>query len=239
MTHHVAEGRRRRRARTAVVAAAGVTAGLALAAPASAGCFATVGIDSTPAGMTAGSTWTVDLAVRQHGERLVTDATPTVVLTAADGSVRRIDGVPAAAPGHFTATVPLPAAGTFALAVEDGFERPYCSTLHPFGSVTVADGGTAGSAQALGGGGGGDGGAVAAAGVDDAAAVAAADPVAEAGSAQATTPGGAGDGSAAIVAGVAGVAAVAGLAGAVLLVRTRRRRDDQPAPPLPPGPTTA
>ena len=162
MTHHVAGGRRRRRARTVVVAAVGVAAPLALAVPASAGCFATVGIDSTPAGMTAGSTWTVDLAVRQHGERLVEGATPTVVLTAADGSVRRIDGVPAAAPGHYTATVPLPAAGQFALAVEDGFERPNCSTLHTFGSVTVADGGNTGSAQALTGGGGGGGAAVAA-----------------------------------------------------------------------------
>jgi len=233
MTHHAAGGRRRRRARTVVVAAIGVAAPLALAAPAAAGCFATVGIGSSPAGLTAGSTWTVDLAVRQHGERLVTGATPTVVLTAADGSVRRIDAVPAAAPGHYTATVPLPAAGRFALAVEDGFERPHCSSLHTFGSVTVADGGGSGSAQAGGGGGGDDGGSAVAAGVARVAADGG-----SSGSAQAITGGG-GDGGSAVAASVAGVAAVAALGGAVLAVRSRRRRDDHAARPAPSGPSTA
>ena len=55
-----------RRARRLVIAAL-AAAPLAIAGPAQAGCFATAGLPSTPDGLAAGSTWTVDVTIRQHG----------------------------------------------------------------------------------------------------------------------------------------------------------------------------
>lgn len=126
-----------RRARRLVIAAL-AAAPLAIAGPAQAGCFATAGLPSTPDGRAAGSTWTVDVTVRQHGDKLLAGATPTVILTPADGAPQRFDAVPTDQVGVYRADVTLPPAGTYALAVEDGFVPAECEQTHTFGSVSIA-----------------------------------------------------------------------------------------------------
>lgn len=126
-----------RRARRLAIAAL-AAAPLALAGPAQAGCFATAGLPSTPDGLAAGSTWTVDVTIRQHGQTLLAGATPTVILTPAGGAPQRFDAEPTARVGVYRADVTLPPAGTYALSVEDGFVPVECESTHTFGTVAIA-----------------------------------------------------------------------------------------------------
>lgn len=98
-----------------------LTAGLALAASASAGGWATVGIDPLPDGTEAGGTWNPDITVRQHGRTPLDGLTPVVTITDADGASHDFVAAPAGEPGVYTADVVFPEAGSWDVVVESGF----------------------------------------------------------------------------------------------------------------------
>jgi hypothetical protein len=121
---------------------------LVYAAPAAAGCWATAQLSPPPAGITAGSTWTAELTVLQHGNKPLPDAAsarPT--LTIKKGSERKtFTASPVdAARGTYTANVVFPSGGQWSFAVFDDFTSSHgqpvpCSRTHELGSVQVAGG---------------------------------------------------------------------------------------------------
>jgi len=114
---------------------------LAFASEASAGCFATLGMN-LPNDVGAGDTWTAKLEVRQHGQRLIPDAQPTVsIVNDETGERHRFDATSTGRAGFYTAKVVFPSNGTWRLSGNDGFNAPdgswRCSTTHTFGSVSI------------------------------------------------------------------------------------------------------
>jgi len=117
-------------------------AGLFLAAFAQAGCMATVGLSSTPkAGIAAGEPWFVSIRVLQHGVRPMPDATPSVRIKRASGKVIVFKTTKTPIVGSYRARVVFPRAGTYSLAVYDGFPVKECAQVHTFGNVVVAPNG--------------------------------------------------------------------------------------------------
>lgn len=111
---------------------------LALAGAAHAGCMATVGLSSVPTGVAPGETWGVDLNVLQHGQEPLSGATPTVILTEqASGQEKSFDAVPTGTRGRYHADVVFPSAGTWSVAVNDGFPVEECAQTHTFGSFGI------------------------------------------------------------------------------------------------------
>ena len=112
---------------------------LVLAAAAGAGGWATVQLDSLPAGTNAGDTWKAELLVLQHGR------TPLEGSLARGPHSRRqrhragVPGQPAGEPGRYSAEVTFPSAGTWSWEIWDGF-----SQTHTYKPVTIG-GGTGGS----------------------------------------------------------------------------------------------
>ena len=95
-----------------------------------------------PKDVRAGETWTAKLEVRQHGERLIPDARPTVTIVNAEtGERRSFDAVSTGRAGFYTAEVVFPSNGHWRLSGNDGFNAPdgswRCSTDHTFGSVSI------------------------------------------------------------------------------------------------------
>jgi hypothetical protein len=114
---------------------------LALAGTAQAGCWATVGLAATPVGVGAGEAWTAELTVLQHGRTPLPDATPAVVISNAAGEMKTFPAKSTSpADGRYEATVVFPSAGSWSVAVEDGFPVPECAQLHTFGTHAIAAG---------------------------------------------------------------------------------------------------
>ncbi|MBD0329934.1 MAG: FixH family protein [Thermoleophilia bacterium] len=133
--------------RKALLAGA-LVAALALPAPASAGCWATVELVPPPKSIQAGQTWNAELTVLQHGRTPLPDAKPTVTVVNASTGERRTFPAKAtdAARGRFEANVVFPTAGTWRYEVFDGFTsidgRPVrCGKTHSFAPLDVAPGG--------------------------------------------------------------------------------------------------
>jgi hypothetical protein len=120
-----------------------LTAGLASAGTASAGCFATAGLGPPPDGLRPGATWLAKLTVLQHGVTPMPDARPTVVVeNAATGKQRSFAAKPVDRAGNYVARVVFPAKGSWRLAVVDGFAVdgrpvPECEQTHTFGAVAI------------------------------------------------------------------------------------------------------
>jgi YtkA-like len=114
-----------------------IAAALALPASASAGGWATVGLEPPPDGLEAGEPWRVDLTILQHGQTPLEGVKPRVNVAREDGSAR--SSFPARAtgePGVYRATVVFESAGEWAYVVDDGF-----TGQHSFKPVqVVADG---------------------------------------------------------------------------------------------------
>ncbi len=108
---------------------------LALAAvpAASAGGWATVGLNSTPKDMSAGGTWSVDLTVLQHGVTPLEGIVPVVNLTR-DGGTETLTftAKPTDEIGVYRAVVRFPVEGTWRYEIWDGF-----SQTHTFAPVDV------------------------------------------------------------------------------------------------------
>jgi YtkA-like len=116
-------------------------AGIALvsAGTASAGCMATVGLSPQP-DVAAGETWTANVQVLQHGQTPMADATPSVIITnAATGEERTFPAtLTDAENGMYLASVVFPTAGSWSVAVNDGFPVAECAQTHTFGTQSIA-----------------------------------------------------------------------------------------------------
>ena len=103
-----------------------VFAALAFAAPASAGCWATVGLEPPPAGTAAGDIWVAKLTVLQHGRNPLPDARsarPRITIVNRATKTRKTFVARPTAPsrGRYLARVVFPSAGMWAYSVFDGF----------------------------------------------------------------------------------------------------------------------
>jgi hypothetical protein len=130
--------------RIALIAA--IAAALAVPAAATAGGWATVGFDPPPEGLAPGEPWQVDLTVLQHGRTPLEGVHPRVIVRSEDGG--EPESFPARAtgkPGVYRATVVFESAGTWKLAVDDGF-----TATHRFPAVQIGKGGQ-GSAEPVAG----------------------------------------------------------------------------------------
>jgi YtkA-like protein len=104
-----------------LIVLAALAAGLAVATSASAGGWATLGIDPLPDGTEAGGTWSPDITIRQHGQTPLDGLTPVVSISDEDGARHEFLAEPAGEPGVYTADVTFPAAGSWHVVVESGF----------------------------------------------------------------------------------------------------------------------
>lgn len=133
---------------TAVVASA-----LFFAAPATAGCLATVGVAPPPERTTAGDVWLANLTILQHGRSPLPDARnarPTVTIRnrATGEEATFVAKVSDARRGTYVARVVFPSAGTWSYEVFDDFtswggEEAPCAQTHTFRAVEIL--GTSGS----------------------------------------------------------------------------------------------
>ena len=124
-----------------------VVAALAFAAPASAGCWATVGLAPPPSGTAAGDIWVAKLTVLQHGRNPLPDAKdarPRVSIVNRATKVRKTFVARPTNParGRYEARVVFPTAGTWTYSVFDGFtthngRKINCARTHTFAPVKI------------------------------------------------------------------------------------------------------
>jgi hypothetical protein len=113
---------------------------LALVCPAtaSAGGYATVGLQALPGNVEPGEPWMAEFTVLAHGRTPFVDGKPSVTVTRADGSV--VGTYPARLvnqDGLYRAAVVFPGRGRFEYVIDDGY-----SQRHTFPPVTIGAGGT-------------------------------------------------------------------------------------------------
>ncbi len=133
------------------------------AAPASAGCWATVGLAPPPSETWAGDVWTAQITVLQHGQNPLPDArdaSPKVtIVNRANGESRTfVAKASDPAAGRYVARVVFPSAGRWSYEVFDGFtswngDPAPCAQTHSFAAVQIggpgaAAGGGSGDASA-------------------------------------------------------------------------------------------
>ena len=135
-------------------------AGLVYAAPAAAGCWATVQLAPPPAGTKAGKAWNAEIMVLQHGRNPLPDASdarPRVTITNAAGDSETFTAKPVdTSKGTYSAKVVFPSAGSWNYAVFDDFtsaggEPVPCSRTHDVGTATIAKGASGVSTSGTGG----------------------------------------------------------------------------------------
>jgi hypothetical protein len=139
--------------RKALIAAV-VVAALTFAAPASAGCWATVALTPPPARTAAGEVWTAKITVLQHGRHPLpdaADATPKVTIINRETRERQTFTATASDPaaGVYHARVVFPSAGAWSYEVFDGFtswngEPAPCAQTHTFAAVQIGHPGAGG-----------------------------------------------------------------------------------------------
>lgn len=123
--------------RTFLVAAAGA---LLLAAPATAGGWATAGLGPPDDGISAGDTWKAEVMIKQHGITPLVGATPAVIITKGSES-HRFPAEPTGKAGVYVANVKFPSGGTWRYQVYDGFTQYGGAKTHSFAPIQVAGGG--------------------------------------------------------------------------------------------------
>jgi hypothetical protein len=97
------------------------------------GGFATVGLSSTPTGVSPGQPWNVDITVLAHG-RTPVEGAPAVVRIRSGDAVKEFPTTETSKPGVYRASVVFPAAGVWDYEVVDG----YTQQVHAFPAVDVA-----------------------------------------------------------------------------------------------------
>ena len=122
-----------RRAILAMTAAA--LAALALPAASMAGGWATVGLETLPAGVGAGETWVAEATILQHGRTPLEGVTPRVLIDDDQGGHRAFVAAPTGEPGVYRARVVFPRAGNWRVTVEDGFYGVI--PTHSFGEFEI------------------------------------------------------------------------------------------------------
>jgi YtkA-like protein len=101
--------------------------------------MATVGLSPQP-DVVAGETWTANIQVLQHGQAPMADATPSVIVANAATGEERTFPATLSDPedGVYVASVVFPTAGSWSVAVNDGFPVAECARTHTFGTHAIA-----------------------------------------------------------------------------------------------------
>ena len=112
------------------------------AAPSHAGCWAEVELAPPPAGLSAGTRWSAEILVLQHGQTPLAGAAPTVTVASAERGTRRTYAArPTGETGVYRADVVFPAPGAWRYEVYDGFVESDgstpCARTHALGTVSV------------------------------------------------------------------------------------------------------
>src|SRR5688572_13693951 len=118
-----------------------VLAVAAIAAPAaSAGGWATVGLDSLPpSGLEPNEAWPVDITVLQHGQTPLAGVTPIVRIRDDGGKlVKSFTATPTGKTGVYHAVVTFPGEGTYSYEVYDGFGTYGGAQTHTFEPVQIS-----------------------------------------------------------------------------------------------------
>ncbi|HJU47385.1 MAG TPA: hypothetical protein VJ689_04575, partial [Gaiellaceae bacterium] len=101
-----------------------VSAALLLPALAAGGGFATVQLDSLPAGTVTDGRWTPTLTVLQHGVTPLDGINPVVRISKGT-DVREFPARPTGTPGEYRVDVEFPSAGTWRYEIDDGFSQTH------------------------------------------------------------------------------------------------------------------
>ena len=125
---------------TTTVALAALAA-LAVPAASMAGGWATVGLETLPAGVGPGETWVAEATILQHGQTPLEGVKPRVLIDDNQGGGRAFAALPTDEPGVYRARVVFPQAGSWRVSVEDGF-----SQTHSYGEFEIGAGGGAAAA---------------------------------------------------------------------------------------------
>ena len=89
---------------------------------ASAGGWATVGLDPLPTGVGPGDTWKTNMTILQHGRTPLTGLTPTITITLEDtGLTKEFVATETDAPGVYQASVVFPEAGPWRIIADSTF----------------------------------------------------------------------------------------------------------------------
>lgn len=115
-----------------IVFAAVVTT-LAASAAASAGGWATVGIDPLPSGVGPGDTWTTEMTVLQHGRTPLDGLSPTITIQRETGESHEFVATPSGEPGVYAAEVVFPEAGRWSIVADSTFGESRLT----YGPVTI------------------------------------------------------------------------------------------------------
>ena len=115
-----------------------VFAALVVAAPATAGGFATVGLGPPDGGLGAGDTWNAEMTILQHGVTPLVGVSPVVKISKG-GEMHEFPAAPTGEDGVYLAKVKFPSEGSWTYQVDDGFSR-----THSFAPVQVGPGGADG-----------------------------------------------------------------------------------------------
>ncbi|HUF02226.1 MAG TPA: hypothetical protein VMN35_07360 [Gaiellaceae bacterium] len=106
----------------ALVVLSAVVAALAIASPAAAGGWASVGFEPLPDGGSAGSTWRPTIFVKQHGVTPLAGLQPVVTIHATDSLVSSTFlAEPSDEAGVYRANVVFPSSGDWRVTIHSGF----------------------------------------------------------------------------------------------------------------------
>jgi hypothetical protein len=106
---------------------------LVVAPAALAGGWATVGLNSTPAGVGPGQPWVVDMTILQHGVTPLEGVKPAVMIRKGN-ETHTFAAKPTGKAGVYRASVVFPVTGTWSYQVDDGF---ISATPHTFPAVEI------------------------------------------------------------------------------------------------------
>lgn len=105
-----------------LVAVATIATALIASSAASAGGWATVGLDPLPTGVGPGDTWNTDMTILQHGMTPLTGLSPTITITEEEtGLTEQFVATETDAPGVYRASVVFPEAGSWNIVADSTF----------------------------------------------------------------------------------------------------------------------
>jgi hypothetical protein len=108
-------------------------------APAAAGGFATVGLESTPERIDPGDRWVAEFTVLAHGRTPADGLEPSVIVTRSNGDeVGTFRAIPSGEPGAYHAHVTFPGEGRFRYLIDDGYSQRHTFPPLTVGGATVA-----------------------------------------------------------------------------------------------------
>jgi len=112
---------------SALVVALGATA------TASAGGWATVGLEPLPTGVGPGDTWNTEMTVLQHGMTPLDGLSPTITITSDSGDTREFAATPTGESGVYEASVVFPGEGAWRIVADSSFGESRLT----YGPVTI------------------------------------------------------------------------------------------------------